>query len=266
MPKCIWTTIQPCLQKLKMAEGSTGTAKNRLRQVFTTSNSVQNIIPYIMQIILHLLPSVIWWVISYLSSAPPLVTRNVVQNTRPSRSEFTCAEGLGLLQKRDPCSLVIGKPHPCWIGLFPCFFDREIPPQFSNISRTDIMLCYLEPRSNWCKVCNCRYILLSFESFFLCDYFLSSHIGCWSQSRKQRRENWGGLWPSSLTLIMRCLWSVSMGLASTLPSQLKRTPSEDWTEPILNVGRWAYLTGLQTYTTLWLLSHFHNGPRLRWPS
>ena len=38
------------LQKLKIAAQSTGTAENRLRQVFATSKLVQNMIAYIMQI------------------------------------------------------------------------------------------------------------------------------------------------------------------------------------------------------------------------
>jgi len=35
MPQCIWTTIQPHLQKLEMATRSIGTADNRLQDTFS---------------------------------------------------------------------------------------------------------------------------------------------------------------------------------------------------------------------------------------
>ena len=156
MPWCIWTTIQPYLQKLEMAGGSAGTAKNRLWDKLS--------LPPIRFKICSLTPCKYNYVFcdligdlkSEISPAP--CDKKCCSE---HQTLFTCAEGLGirLLQNRDPCFLVIGKPHPCWIGLL----------TGSLLIRKSHM-CYLEPRSNWYKVSNCKYVVLWKFFFFVITF------------------------------------------------------------------------------------------------
>ena len=82
MLQSIWTTTQPGLQKLETAAKSIGTAENRRRDTFS-------LFLIHFKIRLHtscnykISSSAIWLLISNPRLAPPHVTRNVTQNTRP---------------------------------------------------------------------------------------------------------------------------------------------------------------------------------------
>ena len=89
-PQSIWTTTQLGFQKLETAAKSIGTAENRLRDKFSLFPIRFKYDRLCHAIIIR--SSAIWLVISNPRSAPPHVTRNVAQNTRPS---LHMREGLG---------------------------------------------------------------------------------------------------------------------------------------------------------------------------
>ena len=68
--------------------------RTRCEVSFSTSNSVQNIIAYVMHIIMH---SRIWFELSDWGANPPHVTRKVAQNTTPSFSHMWKGWGTRLI-------------------------------------------------------------------------------------------------------------------------------------------------------------------------
>ena len=98
-PQSIWTTTQPGLQKLETAAKSIGTAENRLRDKFRLVSKYDRLRHAII-----IRSSATWLVISNPRSAPPLVTRNVAQNTRPS---LHVREGLGTRLSRLKGSILL---------------------------------------------------------------------------------------------------------------------------------------------------------------
>ena len=92
MPRYIWTMTQPCLQNLEMAASQLGQLTTGCKTSFhylQFSSKYNHLChPNLSK------SSAIWLVISNPRSAPPHVTRNIAQNTKPS-SHARILEGLG---------------------------------------------------------------------------------------------------------------------------------------------------------------------------